>query len=177
MIKNHHAPGRMTERRIHLATIGRPHGIAGLVHVTCYAADPDALARYVPLEDEAGHHFCLSWVKPGIARLSMLSAGQEDPIRDRAAAARLVNQKLFVARASLPTPGPDEFYLADLIGLVAFDPAGTSLGRVSAVHDYGGGASLEIGSLIVPFNRNAVPEVDLAGGRITVAPPREVEAR
>lgn len=167
----------MAERRIHVATIGRPHGIAGLVRITCHAADPDALARYAPLEDEAGRLFRLFWVQPGIARLSTVSLGQEDPVRDRAAAARLVNQKLFVARSSLPTAGPDEFYLADLIGLAAFDPAGASLGRVSAVHDYGAGASLEIGSLMIPFTRASVPEVDLAGGRITVTPPSEVEVR
>ncbi|MGH7067538.1 MAG: ribosome maturation factor RimM [Acetobacteraceae bacterium] len=177
MIENHRALRRMAARRIHLATIGRPYGIAGLVHITCYAADPDALACHAPLEDEAGHHFHLSWVKPGIARLSTVSLGQEDPIRDRATAARLVNQKLFISRSSLPTTGPDEFYLADLIGLAAFDPVGASLGRVSAVHDYGAGASLEIGSLMIPFTRASVPEVDLAGGRIIVAALPEVEVR
>ncbi|MGH7100952.1 MAG: ribosome maturation factor RimM [Acetobacteraceae bacterium] len=167
----------MSERRILLATIGRPHGIGGLVHITCYAADPAALPRYTPLEDETGRRYRLSWVKEGIARLSIVSSGQDEPIRDRATAAGLVNRQLFVARSSLPPTDPGEFYLADLIGLAAFDAAGTSLGQVSAVHDYGAGASLEIGSLMIPFTRAAVPEVDLPAGRITVDPPPAIEAR
>ena len=44
-----------------------------------------------------------------------------------------------------------------------------------AVHDFGGGASLEIGggplgTVMAPFTRAAVPEVDLAGGRLVIAP-------
>ncbi len=183
MTENHHALRPMSGRRILLATIGRPHGTSGLVHVTCYAADPASLARYRPLEDEAGRQYRLSWAKEGIARLSILASGpvlsssRDQPIRDRTAAAGLVNRKLFVARSSLPPTNPEEFYLADLIGLAAFDAAGESLGVVSAVHDYGAGASLEIGPLMIPFTRAAVPEVDLGAGRITVAPPPEIETR
>lgn len=167
----------MARRLVEVAVIGRPHGVAGLVRVTSYTSDPDALARYVPLEDEGGQEWRLAWVKLGIARLFLLSGASERAIEDRNAAACLFNRKLFVDRALLPATGSDEFYLADLIGLAAFDPAGTALGRVSAVHDYGAGASLEIGPLVIPFTRAAVPEIDLGGGRIIVAPPREVEAR
>jgi len=167
----------MAGPNIEVAVIGRPHGVAGLLHVTSYTADPETLGRYVPLEDETGRKYRLSWVKPGIARLFILSAGQEQPIQDRAAAASLTNRRLFVARALLPAIPPDEFYLADLIGLAAFDPTGAALGTVSAVHDYGAGASLEIGSLIIPFTRSAVPEIDLRAGRIIVAPPEEVNVR
>ena len=40
----------------------------------------------------------------------------------------------------------------------------TLLGTIAAVHDYGGGPSLEIspGALIVPFTKRAVPVVDVA---------------
>ncbi|MGH7212333.1 MAG: PRC-barrel domain-containing protein, partial [Acetobacteraceae bacterium] len=70
------------------------------------------------------------------------------------------------------------FYLADLVGLSAVDRTGAALGRVERVHDYGAGASLEISregaSLLVPFTRTAVPEVDLAAGSVTVFPPKAV---
>jgi 16S rRNA processing protein RimM len=54
------------------------------------------------------------------------------------------------------------------------------LGRVGEVHDYGAGASLEIEReasppLLVPFTRACVPNVDIAAGRLTVAPPLETE--
>lgn len=43
-----------------------------------------------------------------------------------------------------------------------------------AVHDFGGGSLLDVegeavGSIMVPFTRAAVPEVDLAHGRVVVA--------
>jgi 16S rRNA processing protein RimM len=74
----------------------------------------------------------------------------------------------------LPVPEADEFYLADLVGLEAVDPAGAALGQVAAVHDYGAGASLEIGALLIPFTRACVPMVDIAAGRLVVLPPAEV---
>ncbi len=60
--------------------------------------------------------------------------------------------------------------------------AGALLGEVTAVHDYGAGTSLEIarggaGPLVVPFTREAVPVIDVAGGRLVVAPPTEIEMR
>ena len=54
---------------------------------------------------------------------------------------------------------------------------GRELGRVDAVHDYGAGASLEIGPLLIPFTRACVPVVDIAGGRIVVALPGEILVR
>jgi 16S rRNA processing protein RimM len=50
---------------------------------------------------------------------------------------------------------------------------------VVAVHDYGGGVSLEISGatpLIVPFTRQAVPVVDVSSGHIVIDPPAETEA-
>ncbi len=74
----------------------------------------------------------------------------------------------------LPAAEEDEFYLADLVGLAAFAPDGTALGTVATVHDYGAGASLEIGSLLVPFTRACVPDVDVASRRLVVVMPEEI---
>ena len=100
---------------------------------------------------------------------------------DREAAAALVNASLLVPRDRLPAPEADEYYLADLLGLDARDAAGTALGRIAAVHDYGAGASLEVhrdgaAPLLVPFTRAAVPDVDLAAGVVVLAPPSVIEA-
>ncbi len=107
--------------------------------------------------------------------------GAEVKVADRAAAEKLTNTRLYVERERLPEPEPDEFYLADLVGLAACDAAGAGFGTVTAVHDYGAGVSLEIGRegappLLVPFTRAAVPEVDVARGRVVVAPPEELDA-
>ncbi len=163
------------EKRVLVGVIGRPHGVRGLVHVTSYTAEPAALAGYGPLEDQKGERYRLEWAGEGVARLAVIGAEGERRIEDREAAAKLTNRRLYVPREVLPAPENNEFYLADLIGLAAFDGEGRALGRVSAVHDYGGGASLEIGALMVPFTREAVPEIDLAGGRVVVVPPASVE--
>jgi len=163
------------ESRILLGVIGRPHGVRGLVRVTSYADDVTA---YGALSDEHGRSFVLRMRGEGVAEIAEVVGGVEVKVADRTAAEKLVNTRLYVERARLPEPDADEFYLADLIGLMALDPGGATLGRVSAVHDYGAGASLEIEGakpLIVPFTRACVPEVDVAGGRVTVAVPEAVD--
>ena len=157
-----------------MAVVGRPHGVRGLARVQCYAADPADLPRYSPLVDERGRRFRLRWHAEGIAELSEIVDGKPVKPADRAAAERLVNTKLYVERERLPAPADDEFYLADLIGLDAVARDGRALGRVDAVHDHGAGTFLEIGQSLVPFTRAAVPVVDIAAGRLTVAPPAEI---
>ena len=165
------------ERDILVAVIGRPHGVRGLVNVTSYASSPAAVAR-MTLRDQAGRVFRIDWRGEGIAALI---DGDGRALPDRTAAERLVNLRLHVDRASLPEPEEDEFYLADLVGLDARAPDGRRLGRVRAVHDYGAGTSLEIApenaaTFLVPFTREAVPDVDLSAGRLVVRRPVEVEA-
>ena len=156
------------QRRVRVATIGRPHGIRGLVHVTSHTDPPEALTSYTPLTDDKGRQFTLRLRGEGIAEI----AG----ITDRTAAERLVNTCLYVDRALLPATSGDEFYVTDLVGLTAIGPEGQTLGRIETVHDYGAGASLEItDGLLIPFNRASVPQVDLASGRVTVSPPEPVD--
>ncbi len=56
----------------------------------------------------------------------------------------------------------------------------TEIGRVLAVHNFGAGDLLEVApagggaTLLVPFTREAVPEVDVEGGRLTVVLPEEL---
>ena len=169
----------MPDSTILLGVIGRPHGVRGLVHVTSYTAEPDDLTAYGALSDAKGREFWLVWRAAGVAEISEIVAGQAVKLADREAAARLTNTKLFIARNRLPPADAEEFYLADLIGIAAMDGAGAPLGRVAAVHDYGAGTSLEIeradgDNLLIPFTRAAVPEVDVAAGRLVVNPPEEV---
>jgi 16S rRNA processing protein RimM len=164
------------EALVLMGVIGRPHGVRGLAHVRSYTAEPADLPGYGPFSDGAGRCFTLRWAAEGIAAITELVDGAARPVADRTAAERLVNTRLFVARARLPATDEDEFYLADLVGLEAVGADGAVLGQVAAVHDYGAGASLEIGTLLIPFTRACVPVVDLAAGRLVVAPPAEVAA-
>ncbi len=77
----------------------------------------------------------------------------------------------------MPNLPDDEFYHADLIGLVVLDTGGTELGRVKAVLNHGAGDLLEISGkesgepVLLPFTEAAVPTVDLKSGRIIADPP------
>jgi len=166
----------MAASNILVGVIGKPHGVRGLLHVHSFTADPEDLARYSPLQDDAGKTWTLAWRSEGVAELRDASGRA---ISDRTEAERLVNVKLHVARDRLPPAGADEFYLADLVALEALDMERKVIGRVATVHDYGAGASLEIERpgktpLIVPFTRAAVPVVDLSVGTIIVVPPKEI---
>jgi 16S rRNA processing protein RimM len=163
-----------------LGVIGRAHGVRGLVRVTSHTADPVALTEYGPLADALGRQFTLRWMGDGIAEILQMVAGKPVKVADRATAERLTNTQLFIERDRLPAPEADEYYLADLIGLTAVGADDVPVGVVAAVHDYGAGASLELGrddggSLLIPFTAACVPEVDLAAGRLRVTPPDEID--
>jgi len=162
-----------SERRVLMGRVLGAHGIKGAVRVLSYAATPEDIARYGALEDESGgRKFSLTVV--GKARGAVLAAVAG--IEDRNAAEDLKGTKLYVARSALPAPDEGEFYWDDLVGLKVEVVGGTVLGEVIAVHDYGGGPSLEVkrkvGSpVMVPFTNRAVPVVDLEAGRLVIDPP------
>src|SRR5215472_8079341 len=101
------------------------HGIKGAVRVLSYAAAPEDVARYGPLEDESGKRR-LSLKVVGRARGAVLA--EVEGIGDRDAAAALKGTKLFVQRSALPAPEKGEFYWYDLVGLRVEVVSGTAQG-------------------------------------------------
>jgi 16S rRNA processing protein RimM len=159
-----------------LATIGAAHGVKGEVRVKSFTAEPSALGDYPELRSEAGRRFEIERLRPGKNILIVKFRG----VDERNAAEALAGTSLYVERGALPAPEPDEFYHADLIGLSAATPEGEPLGTVVAVHDHGAGDVLDIApprgpSLLVPFTRENVPDIDIAAGRLVVVPPAESE--
>ena len=166
---------KVSERLIVMGVIGKPHGVHGLLRVNAFTEDAEALADYEPLVDRNGRQFALTWVNGNVAQLTEISVSGRRKITDRNEAETLTNVELLAPRSAFPEPEDEEFYLADLIGLAARDEAGKDLGTIAAVHDYGGGPSLEIspGAMIVPFTRRAVPVVDVPAGHVVISPPAE----
>lgn len=161
----------MAGEMVLLGEIGRPHGVRGLVRVRSFTAEPEGLTAYGPLTNESGtQQFKVELLSSDLARI--------EGVEDRDTAARLTGTRLFVPRQALPPPkDPEEYYLSDLEGLEAVTPEGQSLGRVLAVEDHGAGAFLVLQGppeRMVPFTREAVPDVDVTGRRIVVSPPAEV---
>lgn len=94
---------------------------------------------------------------------------------DRDAADALKGARVFVSRASFPTPASDEFYWVDLIGLNVRDRSGRELGRVIGLFETGPHCVLRIRGddadgleTMIPFVEAYVDQVDLPGRLIGV---------
>ena len=160
--------------RVCVGQIGAAHGVRGEVRLRSFTADPAAIVSYGPLQAEDGRVLEIESLRPAKDHFVATLAG----IADRNAAERLANTKLYVPRDRLPAPDePDEYYHADLIGLAVVDRAGTSLGTVVAVHNFGAGDLIEVRQAegkptqLLPFDVLTVPGVDLAAGRLVVQLP------
>jgi len=163
-------------RLVQIGVFGAPHGVRGELRVKSFTADPQALAGYRPLTDEAGaRRFDVAAAR--LLKDDMLVVRLKD-VGDRDAAAALTGVGLFAPRDALPaTDDEDEFYYADLVGLRAETADGVRLGEVIAVTNFGADDLLEIRlgrsrrTVYLPFTKAVVPLVDMAGGRVVVDPP------
>src|ERR1700710_2919542 len=160
-----------------VARIGAPHGVRGAVKLWTFTEEPLAVKRYGPLATKDGaRHFEVTHAREAKGHLVATLKG----VATREEAERLNGIELYIAREKLPATGDDEYYHADLIGLAAVTPANEPLGRVVAVHDFGAGDIIEIApphgaTLLLPFTNAVVPSVDLAGGRVVIELPEEIE--
>ena len=155
-----------------LGAITGSYGVRGEVRVKSFCAEPSAIGDYGPLTLDDGSVRALRIIRPVKGGYAVRLGG----IPHKEAAEVLSGQRLWVHRDVLPAPDEDEFYHSDLIGLTVFDTGGVELGRVHAIHDHGAGDLLEVrprggASILLPFNGEVVPTVDIAGGRIVADPP------
>ncbi|MCQ0989162.1 ribosome maturation factor RimM [Jiella marina] len=155
-----------------MAVIGGAHGIRGECRVRSFTEEPEAFSAYGPLFDAKGNRYTVKAARP---QKNVLLVRFEE-VGDRNHAERLNGTELFVDRAVLPeTEDDEEFYLEDLVGLVASTAAGETIGEVVAVHNFGAGDILEIAppegaTVMIPFSEAAVPALDVEAGVLTVDP-------
>jgi 16S rRNA processing protein RimM len=161
-----------------LAVFGAPHGVKGELRVKSFAGDPADFDAYGPLVDARGRSFEIRSKRHVKDDLFVVRVKGCD---DRDAAAALTNVELYVPRQRLPAPDEGEFYYSDLIGLPAFDEDGAPFGQIVAVENFGAGDILEIRpasggeTVLLPFNDDFVPVVDLAARRVVVVAPVEID--
>ena len=170
----------MSKGRVLLGIVAAPHGVRGLVRIRSFTEDPMAIACYGELSNETGSRRyrveALSTAKGAVlARI--------EGVADRTAAEAIRGLRLYVERERLPATGEREWYEADLIGLSAVGRDGRDWGKVLAFHDFGAGLAMEVSggeasrsSVMLPFNDEAVPEIDVPGGKVVVDPPAGVLA-
>ncbi len=181
------------ESKVCLGVISGAHGIRGEVKIKAFGEDPLAIGVYGPLSDETGGTTVeITTVRPNKGGVIARIKG----VGDRNQAEALKGLMLYVERSALPEAAQDEYYHADLVGLSVELSDGKPMGQVIAVQDFGAGPMLEIrlsgssqtggqagsqtrgkmrakagDTLLAPFTRETVPEVDLTGGRLVLDPP------
>ena len=157
---------------VQMAVIGAAHGIKGELRVKTFTGEPLALADYGPLYARDGRAFQIIDIRPANTVVVVRFKG----VGDRNAAEALAGTELFVDRSMLPDDGEeDEFYHADLVGLEVRDETGAAIGKVVAVHNFGGGDILDVTlagrkGVLIPFTQAAVPQVSIAEGFVRVDP-------
>jgi 16S rRNA processing protein RimM len=167
----------MPAAQICVARIGAAHGVRGEVKLWTFTEDPFAVKRYGPLRTQDGaRQFEVTQAREAKGHLVATLKG----VATREDAERLNGVELYVARDELPATGEDEYYHADLIGLAAVTPLNEPLGRVVAIHNFGAGNLIEIAppqgaTMLLPFTNAVVPSVDLAGGRVVIELPEEID--
>jgi 16S rRNA processing protein RimM len=174
-------PPAGNEASVSLVLLGRinaAQGLRGEVRITSFTEDPESIVGYGSLTDGEGRSFTIESLR--VIKGSVLAA-RLSGVADRTAAEKLKGTELFVDKALLPPAGENEWYYDDLVGLKAETPDGEVIGDIAAVQNYGAGDLLEIRSrgsketLLIPFTETTVPKVDVAGGRVVVVLPDEVD--
>ena len=166
---------------IEVGRIADAWGIKGWFKVLPYSASPEALfssKRWFLQPAERGAKTFSGTVLLKVKEAkehsdSVVATSAEVP--DRNAAELLKGARIFVSRASFPTPETDEYYWVDLIGLDVVNREGVALGAVRELLHTGPQTVLvlayeEAGKAkerMIPFVSAYIDTVDLAGRRIT----------
>lgn len=164
-----------TTNKILLGQIGAAHGIKGQVRIAAHTQDPEAIGSYGPLDtDRPGLTVTLTKVR---LQKNVVIAHIKG-ITDRTAAEQLNGVSLFVDRSKLPEPDDeDDFYHTDLIGLDARLESGVSIGKVSAMPNFGASDLIEIrdpqsgDTYLYPFTKAVVPIINIAEGFLIIVVP------
>lgn len=102
-----------------------------------------------------------------------------DGCASREAAQALSGTQLHIPHARLPATAAGVFYVEDIRGLDVVLEDGSAFGTVRAVHNFGAGDILEVrpvsgSAIFIPLTKSAVPEIDIAAGKVTICRPDEL---
>lgn len=179
MAGNNSKPPSSADNKIRVARIGAAHGVRGELKLWSFTEDPAAIAEYGPFETQDGkRQFDIEQMRAAKDHFVVRLSGVEG----RTAAEKLTNTDLYVPRDRLPPIDDDDtYYHADLIGLAAVTRDGVTLGKITALYNFGAGDLIEIATtqggepLLLPFSNAVVPEVDIKGGKVVIVMPAIIE--
>ena len=164
-------------------------GLKGWIKVQPFASDPQALFSsrrwFILPSEKAGvtRPATVPGALPTLLKITqvkdhgevVVAFAQEVP--DRSAAEAMRGARVFIGRASFPTPEPDEFYWIDLIGLDVVNRERAALGKVIGLLDTGPHSVLRVmpadgkgdeAERLIPFVGAYVDEVSLETRLIAV---------
>jgi len=172
---------------LEVGRIGDAWGLKGWFKVLSYASPPEAILSARRWHLRAASRAPATVGLPGTLEIREVREHGDgivavaEGIADRSAAEALRGARIFIARASFPKAGADEFYWADLLGLEVVNRDGVVLGEVVGLIDTGPHSVLRVAppepapdpvaaveERLIPFVSAYVDTVDLAGRRVVV---------
>jgi 16S rRNA processing protein RimM len=157
-------------QRVTVGTVGKPHGLQGTVVVHPETDNPERFVPGASMETDSGRVLTIHSVRHSEAVL-LVSFVDVD---DRDAAESLRGLTLSIDLSERRNLSDDEFWPEDLIGLEVRGPSGEPIGSIRAVDADSPQSRLTVatpqGDFIVPLVTALVPEINLAGRYLVVAP-------
>lgn len=167
----------MPAQQEHLIVVGRitgTHGIKGQLRLLSYSGNLETLAsaRRITLRLTNGtlRTFDLRRAsKHGDAILLTL-----DGFDNINQVLHLVGSELCLQKEQLPTPGKDEYYWQDLLGLAVATDTGMQLGTISEILETGANDVYVVTGqgkeFLIPAIASVISEIDLASKTMTITP-------
>lgn len=155
---------------IEVMKIINTHGVKGEVKALYYADSPIFFKKVTHLYDKKENQYHITGVKEHKGALLVTIAGVEDMNE----AEKLKNVSLFAKREDFPPLPKGEYYLIDLIGLMAVTVDGEEIGEVTDVQEKAAQNLLVIKKgnkeILIPKCDAFVDGIDLDTKKIYITP-------
>ncbi|MGH7482428.1 MAG: ribosome maturation factor RimM [Longimicrobiales bacterium] len=166
----------MADERVVVGRVRRAHGLRGEILVHPETDHPEAVfaGGRTLLVHAAGGQVAeveVASMRPHKGGYLLTLVG----VADRTAAEALAGRELLVLQDALEPLAGGEIFVHDLVGVEVVDVEGAVIGRVRQVFLSEPADLLEVrranGTVLVPFTRRIVREIDLDAGRVVIEPP------
>jgi 16S rRNA processing protein RimM len=146
-----------------------PHGVRGTLRVRAFGSGKHLRKNIEPVIAGAKRRIIAAREIPKGFLIDVEGIGSRED------ASSLKGEELLLERDELDPPEEGEFYVTDLVGLIAIDDAGEVLGTVDDTFETAAHEVLvvhrEDQDLYVPFTLEHVPALDLESGKVVIRPP------
>ncbi len=155
-----------------IGRITTPHGVRGTLKVKALGSGRHLREGIEPIVDGVRRRILAVRETPKGFLIDL------EGILNREGAERMRGVELFLDRGELDAPEEEEFYVADLLGLAAYDERGAYVGEVldtfeTPAHEILVLQDESTAEHYVPFTFEYVPMVDLEQGHVVVKLPEE----